>query len=203
MTTGFDLDEIERLLAAAALDDLPGYAVTPDGNVYSVAHNWRGKGIRKLSPYPNSHGYLRVKVSIGGKSKTAFVHKLVARAFHGEKPTAEHEVRHLDGCRTNNAASNLAWGTRSENAKDRSAHGRSRSAENGKAGASKTRGELSCNALLTPSDVIEIKRRAACGERPWAIAKSYPHASPFTISNVVRGRTWRHIEARAALGEPQ
>jgi hypothetical protein len=50
---------------------------------------------------------------------TSYVHRLVAMAFHGP-PTEDASVcRHLDGDSTNNSATNLAWGTRRDNANDR------------------------------------------------------------------------------------
>jgi hypothetical protein len=48
----------------------------------------------------------------------------VAAQFLPERPSPEHEVRHLDGNKDNPHADNLAWGTRKENADDRERHGR-------------------------------------------------------------------------------
>lgn len=47
---------------------------------------------------------------------------MVCEAFHGLRPEGM-EVRHLDGNSQNDAASNLAWGTRSENIRDAVRHG--------------------------------------------------------------------------------
>ena len=93
--------------------------------------------MRELAQYPNTHGYMRVRAVIDGKRKSLFVHKLVAFLFIGARPSAMHEVRHLDGDRTNNNVTNLAWGTRKENAADRKSHGTDRGAENGRASAYK------------------------------------------------------------------
>lgn len=111
-----------------------GYTVSEDGDVYSH-HNWRGYGKRALDAKPNSHGYLRVKVKSNGRMKSTMVHKLVCLAFHGPKPTPYHQVRHLNGVKTDNRATNLAWGTASENAMDRKLHGTERAAENGRKSA--------------------------------------------------------------------
>jgi hypothetical protein len=54
--------------------------------------------------------------------KSLFVHRLVLYAFAGPPPDG-HECRHLDGNSRNNHASNLCWGTHSENIHDVIAHG--------------------------------------------------------------------------------
>lgn len=46
---------------------------------------------------------------------TARVHRIVAMAFHGEPPTKEHVVDHIDTNKRNNRPENLRWVTRLEN----------------------------------------------------------------------------------------
>lgn len=43
------------------------------------------------------------------------VHRIVATAFHGEQPTKEHVVDHIDTNKQNNRPENLLWVTRLEN----------------------------------------------------------------------------------------
>ena len=43
------------------------------------------------------------------------VHRIVATAFHGEPPTKEHVVDHIDTNKRNNRPENLRWVTRLEN----------------------------------------------------------------------------------------
>lgn len=113
---------------------VPGYQVTREGLVFSVGHNWRGYGPRLLTQTLNYHGYPSVRVTVDGKRRRLAVHTLVALAFVGPRPSLQHEVRHLDGDRTNNRHWNLFWGTRLENAADRERHGRtSRGAKHGHA----------------------------------------------------------------------
>lgn len=101
----------------------PGYEVTRDGKVISIASNWRGYGSRELRQSLNSSGYPSVRLVIDGVRRHLPVHKLVAMAHLPARPSDLHEIRHLDGNRLNNHADNLAWGTRKENAEDRDAHG--------------------------------------------------------------------------------
>jgi hypothetical protein len=43
------------------------------------------------------------------------IHRIVATAFHGEPPTKEHVVDHIDTNKQNNRPENLRWVTRLEN----------------------------------------------------------------------------------------
>ena len=43
------------------------------------------------------------------------VHRIVATAFHGEAPTPQHVIDHIDTNRRNNRPENLRWLTRLEN----------------------------------------------------------------------------------------
>lgn len=70
-----------------------------------------------------ANGYVLVTLRHDGVGERVFAHRIICRTFHGAPDDASLEVRHLDGCRTNNAASNLAWGTRSENNYDKTLHG--------------------------------------------------------------------------------
>lgn len=69
-------------------------------------------------------GYFAVGLRNGQKCKMMRVHRLVAAAFIG--PSDLPLVRHLDGNPKNNYVSNLAYGDASQNAQDRTLHGRSR-----------------------------------------------------------------------------
>ncbi|EEL5265788.1 hypothetical protein GMF57_12335 [Salmonella enterica] len=100
------------------------YEVTPDGKVFSLDSNWRGYGKRELAQHLNSHGYPSVRIYVNGARKRMAVHVLVAKEYLPPRPSESHQIRHLDGNKLNNSASNLAWGTAKENADDRKSHGR-------------------------------------------------------------------------------
>ena len=66
-----------------------------------------------LVQYVTPKGYCRIQLRDGNKYKNAMVHDIVAQAFipnSSNKPT----VNHIDGCKTNNYVTNLAWATHSE-----------------------------------------------------------------------------------------
>lgn len=107
----------------------PGYEVSSKGRVRSVARTViRSDGLphrvkeRVLKPARHPDGYMKVGLSNRGRKLTRPIHVLVATAFHGPCPDGM-ECRHLDGDAANNTATNLKWGTRSQNQMDRVQHG--------------------------------------------------------------------------------
>lgn len=108
----------------------PIYEVTADGRVFSCSTNWRGHGKRELRQTPNADGYPSVRVILWGRRRRMAVHRLVAQYHLPPRPSPRHEVRHLNGIKTDNRAVNLAWGTCQDNANDRASHGRTSSGTN-------------------------------------------------------------------------
>lgn len=127
-------DDVEqmRLLAAAGMRqrDIAARFGVSQGSVslYLLGRTRHPPGAAiALRPSMTGGNYLGVSLCsrrAGIDKVTRHVHELVALAFLGPPPSAEHEVRHLDGDRTNNRPSNLVYGTAKENAADREAHGR-------------------------------------------------------------------------------
>ncbi len=92
-----------------------------DGEKYSVRDN--GAVFRHLRPGKRQrsldaqwtfgkandvNGYMEIA--------SVRVHRIVATAFHGDPPTPEHVIDHIDTNRRNNRPENLRWLTRLENA---------------------------------------------------------------------------------------
>lgn len=76
---------------------------------------------RLLRPTRMQSGYYSIGITEirGEKAKTCLLPRLVLTAFRGEAPSERHtDIRHLDGDKSNNQLTNLAWGTRSENMQD-------------------------------------------------------------------------------------
>ncbi|WP_353886116.1 NUMOD4 domain-containing protein [uncultured Gordonia sp.] len=107
---------------------IPGYSGAYEasslGRIRSISRitdrgrRWRG---RVMTPSRMKNGYWIVTLWRDGSQSTKLVHRLVLSAFHGERPLAEG--RHLDGDQSNNALSNLAWGSHSANQFDQVWHG--------------------------------------------------------------------------------
>jgi hypothetical protein len=89
----------------------PSYEVSDQGDVRHHGRILRGH----ISP----RGYREVNVD----NRPDFVHRFVARAFLGPKPLG-HEVRHLNDTKTDDRVENLAYGTHTDNQRDRVANGR-------------------------------------------------------------------------------
>ena len=95
--------------------------ITSDGRVFKRCKIYAGCGkkkhligwteFREVKPRLVC-GYLQVFLS--GSRKTAYVHRLVARAFI-PNPENKPTVDHIDGDRTNNNLTNLRWATQKEN----------------------------------------------------------------------------------------
>ena len=87
-----------------------GYEVSTYGRVR------RDGNLRSVTP--NSKGYMRATIKVGGKFKTRQVHVMVLETFVGDRPPG-HETRHIDNDKSNNKVTNLCWGTHSENMRDK------------------------------------------------------------------------------------
>lgn len=116
-------DDAEMWLPAVGWEGI--YEVSDLGRVRSVprinSRGWRERGrIRK--PSADGSGYYQISLWSNNRGRNKHVHVLVAEAFYGPRPVGM-EVRHLDGDRRNNVASNLRWGTDSENKMDTVLHG--------------------------------------------------------------------------------
>src|SRR5215475_14247629 len=115
----------ERWLAAVGYEGF--YEVSDLGRVRSLDRIVRihhdGRRVypgRILKPQPASkYGHLKVGFSVErSKIRWFQIHQLVLLAFDKPCP-AGMEIRHLDSNPANNALTNLVYGTRSENARDR------------------------------------------------------------------------------------
>lgn len=98
------------------------YEVSSDGQVRSAMRRKGSKG-GVLKAGTTKAGYKLVSLWRDGRGLSCNVHRLVAAAFLGPCPPGM-EVRHMDGDPANNVATNLRYGTSSENNLDIVRHGR-------------------------------------------------------------------------------
>jgi hypothetical protein len=163
----------------------PDYEVSDRGRVRRITDafwgRWRTKTLRTpagffLKAYP-INGYPVVALFKNGKRYNKGIHILICTAFHGEKPTPNHEVAHWDGDRTNFSINNLRWVTAKENCEDGIRLGRTQ------------RGEKSYRAKLNANNILEIRRLLGSGQRLVSIANEYG-VTPECIASIRDGKSW-------------
>ncbi|MBE9542532.1 MAG: HNH endonuclease [Proteobacteria bacterium] len=84
----------------------PKYTVSKTG----IVKNKKG---RKISPFLDKTGYLRLELWSHGKVRKFSIHRLVAETYLGFKK--DLVINHKNGIKTDNNIDNLEWVTRSEN----------------------------------------------------------------------------------------
>lgn len=95
-----------------AIEDFPGYFISPEGVVYS---NYYGD-MQPLTPRAATNGYQRVYMRNATTNKRVdrYIHRLVAQAYLRNK-YGYPIVNHKDCDRTNNTVDNLEWVTSAGN----------------------------------------------------------------------------------------
>ena len=170
--------------------DWPEYAISSEGRVRrSVGSKTRRAGTM-LKAGLGGNGYPHVQLTRGNEEAHILVHRAVARAFHGEPPTADHDAAHNDGNCINNRMENLRWATKKENMADKILHGTSL---HGRIRPDLSYpGEESPHAKLTNIQVIEIRNRRANGESFRRIASDYGVTAANVLS-IVQRKSWKHL----------
>jgi hypothetical protein len=161
------------------------YEVSEYGEVRRTQNRrWRKKGTA-VTQNRDRFGYRRVQLydSKTRQRHTFAVHRLVMQAFVGDCPDG-HEVNHKDGDKANNHLSNLEYVTHRENIQ----HSFKKLNRTQRV----PRGEQSGVAKLTAAQVLEIRARAANGERRMALGTEFGVTST-CITSIVRRVTWKHI----------
>jgi len=157
------------------------YSAGSDGFIYTHIYKYNYPAIYRLGAYSGSQKYLYVKLQRNGKRYQRAIHVWVCLAFHGPKPTLNHQVRHLDGNVYNNKPTNLRWGTGLENAADRVIHG------------TQIKGLQIHSAKLTEELAFEIRNLYGLGGiTQQKLAEKYG-VGQSTISSLLLRKTWKHI----------
>lgn len=150
----------------------PVWRTVPGARRYAVSDTGlvrNGRGL--LVPQPNDEGYLKAKlVCDDGVRRGFFIHKLVALAHLAPPLPGQVYVLHRSGCRSNNRAANLRWGTHLDNHDDKRAHGTIRPVQR----------------KLAPKDVMAIRR----SRRGVAVLASERGLSVSHVREIRSGRKW-------------
>jgi hypothetical protein len=172
-------DEMVSILLARGwriIDGFERYLVSDSGLVYSSI-----RAGRFLSPTLLNTGYEYVSLMATGAKKPTkmLVHRLVAQAFC---EGSGRVVNHKDGNKRNNHCQNLEWCSYAEN----NDHARD-------AGLVKNFGSQHYAAKLKAPDVLDIRRRAASGERHADIASDYGLIRQ-TVQQIAAGKRWKRVK---------
>lgn len=156
------------------------YEVSSLGRVRRSAAAMGTRVGKILRPARDAFGYPNVALFRQQEQRRIHVHALVCNAFHGSRPTAQHEVAHNDGNPANVSAENLRWDTHRGNMADRAAHG------------TENIGEKNGQARLVAADVMEIRRLVSAGEdRSFVAARFGIHKN--SLDQIVRRDRWKHV----------
>jgi hypothetical protein len=162
--------------------DFPGYEVSNLGRVKSHRGNSRGAVLKCPA---GKNGYRVIRLRKNNAYHNWYVHRLVAFVFHGPPPDGT-EVCHKNGIRADCRASNLRWGTRSENAIDKVKHGTHYQPN--------TKGEAHPLCRLTEAQVVAIRARRAEGIPHSATAKEFGITTTHAC-RIALGRSWKCLPA--------
>lgn len=99
------------------------YEVSDLGRIVSLPKSSRHCRAVLRPRVEHGKGYRIIAFSAGGRQYKHRLHVVVARAFLGPRPESA-VIRHLDGDPSNNALTNLRYGTAAENMADTIRHGR-------------------------------------------------------------------------------
>ena len=90
-----------------------GFEVSNLGRIKSLNYRRTGKA-ELMNPSTNTDGYFQVGLRKNKKTKTCYVHRLIAQTFI-PNPDNLPEVNHIDEDKTNNRVDNLEWKTHRDN----------------------------------------------------------------------------------------
>ncbi len=154
--------------------DFPGYFASKEGLVKSTLR----EKCKILKPIISHDGHHYVFLYKSGKQHKVWIHRAILSSFVGPCPP-RYESRHLNGNPSDNKLSNLSWGTKLENMKDKQIHG------------TQPRGENHGSAKLTESDVMEIKEKIG-SVTIRELGRQYG-VSHTAIRRAALGIKWRHL----------
>lgn len=144
---------------------------------------------RMLKPRAMKNGYICVYI----KNAPRLIHRLVAETFIGGLGEGHaREVHHLNGVKADNRLENLEITTQSANAKHSYRIGTSKPNTGPRPSM---QGSGHPRAIFNETQVIEIRRRVAAGEKQTLLAKEFGVA-PQALNKVVKGHSFKHLQPK-------
>jgi hypothetical protein len=157
------------------------YEVSSIGRVRSLHKIGRRAKGGFLQQQPNKKGYLRVRLTLPGRSFTRVVNRLVLEAFVGAPLSSIHESNHKNGIKSDNRVSNLEWVTPVEN----NAH----SVANGFWHPHK--GEAHGMAKITEEVVRDIRNDSTLTNKEWGELLGLTTTAIYWIR---KRKNWKHVK---------
>lgn len=145
----------------------------------------RGKILSTKVSCNRKQPYLTVVLCRNGRESTAYVHRLVARAFI-PNPCRLREVNHKDTDKLNCKVGNLEWSSSSDNKKHAVANGV-------KFNPHPRRGVQLTFAKMNPRRVRKARQLCANGGKQRAVAKQFD-ISQASLSDILLRKTWAHVK---------
>lgn len=163
---------------------VPGYEGRYDVSTYGSVRSWYSSWGRRDTPRLRkptinpTHKYLQLTLVNGsGVAHTYALHRLVLLAFVGPSPVG-YESLHTNGNKQDARLSNLRYGTKLENAKDKNRHG------------TMAKGSNHGRSVLTEADIPRIRRLVK--EISLAEVAAIYGVSKTTIADIRKGKIWTH-----------
>lgn len=195
---GFGLEELGVLLSLgvdalqAKLEEAEARALPPE-EVWVPVEGWpylvssvggirNARSGKRLKGRPKQFGHIEVQLSDEGRSRTLWVHRLVAKAFI-PNPEGKPEVNHKNSMPWDNRVANLEWVTPEENVRHSFEHG-----------FLHRKGSKNAAHKLVEEDIPVIRKMLADGLTPNHIAARYGVGGE-CIRKIRRGDTWKHVAA--------
>ena len=155
------------------------YLISNAGRVKSIGRYRRNYDV--IIKHGMSHGmYPTAYLRCEGKRTSDPIHRLVAEAFIGPRPTG-FQINHIDGNKCNNRVENLEYVSASDNQKHAF-----------RIGLASMKGERHTRHKLTDQIVIEMRRLRSLGETYKNIGKLFG-VTKCAASMACRGIRWSHI----------
>ena len=159
-----------------SLPGLLGWLASSDGWIFRPRRRCRWGWTQGSLHRTNGKLYFIIKID----GKACQIGRLILEAFVGPCPEGM-ECRHLDDNGLNNQLSNLAWGTKKENAADRKRNGHE----------VRLSGERNGWARFSCENILELRDLYWNHGVPVSILARGFHTAWSTVSDAVNLRTWR------------